>query len=379
MKKQILTTSLAVILMFGVVFSGCSRETPPTTQTAYKGVTQVGQIPDDFKTIISNDLFSGATAFEHRLLKSKIVEMNEDGRPLAYQVEMLDLYGHTLASHTCSTDTAYHARTLTATADGGFLFVLGFSDYASSQDTWASDKGFASRIIKCDANGTVQFDISLDSVEGSGLAFCFEKNDQFYFFGDIETPETKKRGIHSPTDIYMLLVDKNGAVLNEQYIAGSDYDSLTNAEVSAEGFVLTVSAQSGDGDFEGSDSNGYPRDWVFTVNDQLEVTDRNQASGRDFFDRPLGMKDGQAVYQSNALFDGFDAGTPEIFLDYSDFYLIVSRNITGEYENTPPAISSIWYYTESVYSAYDNNGKLLFRASVDSSPDYDAYVQDLSD
>jgi hypothetical protein len=40
-------------------------------------------------------------------------------------------------------------------------------------------------------------------------------------------------------------------------------------------------------------------------------------------------------------------------------------------------ISSIWYYTQSVYSAYDDAGKLLFRAAVDSSPDFDAMAQGL--
>ncbi len=52
-----------------------------------------------------------------------------------------------------------------------------------------------------------------------------------------------------------------------------------------------------------------------------------------------------------------------------DLYLMVSENRTGIYD-TPLAISSIWYYTETVYSAYDHNGKLLFRTSVDSTPDY---------
>jgi hypothetical protein len=36
-------------------------------------------------------------------------------------------------------------------------------------------------------------------------------------------------------------------------------------------------------------------------------------------------------------------------------------------------ISSIWYYRETVYSAYDADGKIIFRAAVDSSPDYDAW------
>ena len=98
-------------------------------------------------------------------------------------------------------------------------------------------------------------------------------------------------------------------------------------------------------------------------------------TGRDYFDSRLGEKNGVPIYKSDSLLTGFDAGTPDVFIDYGDFYLIVSSNNTGVYEKTPPMISSIWYYTESVYSAYDYSGNLIFRASVDSSPDYDALVQ----
>ncbi len=58
--------------------------------------------------------------------------------------------------------------------------------------------------------------------------------------------------------------------------------------------------------------------------------------------------------------------------------IITTANDTIRYENTPPMISSIWYYTETVYSLYDDSGKMTFRASVDSSPDYDAVVESLN-
>ena len=59
--------------------------------------------------------------------------------------------------------------------------------------------------------------------------------------------------------------------------------------------------------------------------------------------------------------------------------MIVSENMIGEYEKTPEFISSLWYYTETVYSGYDYDGKLFFRASVDSTPDYHARLKTLQD
>lgn len=358
-----------------LVLAGCENTKQVAIPDAPKSVAQVGQIPDDFRHIVETDLFDGIIAFENRLLKAEIVETNEEHRVVTHHIQMMDLYGNMLANYICNSDDAYHVNVLTATQDGGFLFVLGFSDYAYDQDSWASDKGFASRIIKCDENGNLLFDTPLDGVEGRALKHCFEVNEHFYFFGTLETPETKTRGVSSPSDIYMVVLDSTGTVVNTQIIAGSDFDSLDAAEITENGFVLSVSAQSDDGDFVGSQSNGYPKDWIFTVNYDLDITGKEMKTGRDYLDSRLGEKNGKTIYKSDSLLTNFDAGTPDAFIDYGDFCLIVSSNNTGVYEKTPPMISSIWYYTESVYSAYDYSGNLIFRASVDSSPDYDAFVQ----
>lgn len=375
MKKCSFAMCILVILMGLAILAGCADTKQTATPDAPKSVAQVGQIPDDFRRIVENNLFDGVIAFEDRLLNVETVEINEEHRTVTYHIQMMDLYGNKLATYICNCDDAYHVSTLTATQDKGFLFVLGFSDYAYDQNTWASDNGFASRIIKCDKNGNVLFDTPFNGVEGRALKYCFEVNEHFYFFGTIETPETKTRGVSSPSDIYMVVLDSAGAVVNTQIIAGSDFDSLDAAELTENGFVLSISAQSDDGDFIGSKSNGYPEDWVFTVNNDLKITGKEIKTGRDYFDRRLGEKNGKTIYKSDSLLIGFDAGTPNTFIDYGDFYLIVSSNNTGVYEKTPLMISSIWYYTESVYSAYDYSGKLIFRASVDSSPDYDALVQ----
>ena len=375
MKKYSFGMCMLVILMCLVILAGCANTKQAATPDAPKSVAQVGQIPDDFRHIVENNLFDGVVAFENRLLNAEIVETNEEHRTATHRIQMMDLYGNNLATYICNSDDAYHVSTLTATQDEGFLFVLGFSDYAYDQDTWASDNGFASRIIKCDENGNVLFDTPLDGVEGRALQYCFEVNEHFYFFGTLETPETKTRGVSSPSDIYMVVLDSTGTVVNTQMIAGSDFDSLDTAETTENGFVLSISAQSDDGDFIGSQSNGYPKDWIFTVNYDLKITGKDMKTGRDFFDSRLGEKNGKTIYKSDSLLTGFDAGTPDVFIDYGDFYLIVSSNNTGVYEKTPPMISSIWYYTESIYSAYDYSGNLIFRASVDSSPDYDALVQ----
>ena len=378
MKKRLAALCLLTVIFCVIVLAGCAdqKASTPVDHTAHYGeyqkVTTVGQVPDALQQVVANNGFYNITAFEGRLLKAEICATDEDARTVTQTVQMMDRFGNRLADYTVNSGDAYHVTTLTATDDGGFLFVLGFRDYAYHQGAWASDNGFASRILKCDKNGNLQFDIPLDRVEGSALEFCFEKDSKFYFFGTMQAPETKQQGVQSYTDIYMAILDKNGSVLKSKRIAGSDYDSLDAAEQVDSGFILSIRSQSGDGDFSGSDSNGYPADWVIAVDDALEITEKKRESGRDLFDTKIGEKDGIPVYKSDALFKNFDAGAASAFIDYGDFYLIVSENITGVYEHTPPVISSIWYYTETVYSGYDESGNLLFRTAVDSSPDYDA-------
>ncbi len=378
MKKQSAVIYFLIVLVCILFVAGCSDNNQTTNSDELKSVEHVGQIPDEFKEIVEKNLFKGVTAFDDRLLKVETCFVDEENKTAVQQVQILDLYGKELAVYKCESDDAYHVTTLTATDDGGFLFVLGFQDYSYGQNEWASDKGFASRVIKCDKNGNLQFDTPFDGVEGSALEYCFEKDGQIYLFGTKETPETKTQGVHSPTDIYMVILNANGEILRSKCIAGSDYDDLNAIEISGDNFVLSISSQSIDGDFTGANLNGYPSNWVVTVNDNLEITEKKNESGRDYFDRRIGEKDGVPVYKDSSLLNDFDAGTPEAFIDYGDFYIIVSDNNTGIYENTPPTISSIWYYTETVYSAYDHNNKLIFRTSVDSSPDFDAMIKGLA-
>ncbi len=346
------------------------------TESSSQNEREVINVPDELRTVVKNNLFRDITAFDGRLLKKEFCSADEKNKDVIYNVQMMDIYGKVLAVYKVKFNDAYHITTLTATEDGGFLFVVGFEDYAYSVGSWASDNGFASRIIKCDKNGKLMFDTALKDVEGSALRFCYEKNGKYYLFGTKETPSTKRKGVLSPTDVYMTVLDKKGTVLKTKCIAGSNYDKLDASECVENGFKLSINSQSDDGEFAGSNSRGFPIDWVITVNDNLEIIEKKKETGREYFDTVIGEKEGLAIYESDKLLNNFDAGTPNAFIDYDNYYLIISENITGEYENTPRWISSTWYYTETVYSGYDGNGNLIFRASIDSSPDYDAIVEE---
>ncbi|MBR4334852.1 MAG: hypothetical protein IKP74_00210, partial [Clostridia bacterium] len=150
-------------------------------------------------------------------------------------------------------------------------------------------------------------------------------------------------------------------------IGGSDFDMFYGAELTEDGFLLQVSTQSTDGDFPiGGGGRSIERlevelDEALTV-ESFHPSEREYVT---YYER-IGEKDGKPIYQRDPFFDGFDAGTPTAYLDYGEYYLIVSQNVIGEIE-TPPAVSVRWYCTETVYSGYDRAGNLLFRAACSSS------------
>ena len=139
--------------------------------------------------------------------------------------------------------------------------------------------------------------------------------------------------------------------------------------------MLSIRSQSDDGDFYVSDPDNLKvRRWVIELNQNFGITEKKIADGREYYDSKIGEKNGDPIYVYDFTSGGFDAGLPTSYIDYGDFYLIVSQNNTGVYEHTPSLVSASWYYTATVYSAYNQDGKLIFRSSVDSSPDFDSWI-----
>ena len=372
--RKSLIVMFAILVAVMLVLSSCKKAPTVPERKDLMPVEQVGIVPAEFENIVSDNLFYDVTAFADRLLKAQCISFDENAHTADYQVKMMDLYGNVLASCDYTTGDTHRVGTLTVTKDGGFLFVSAFEDRAYEQGVWASDSGVTSHVVKCDNTGKIEWDFSLNDYEGAALRFCFESGGNYCFFGDNQVPETKQRGVYSLTDICLTVLSADGKLIQRKRISGTDFDSLSNAEETEGGFLLSITSQSDDGDFAGSGSGGYGVSWIFRLDCDLNILEKKIAKGRDYLDNKLGEKNGKPIYTSDDLFQSFDAGSPKTYIDYGAFYLIVSENATGIYENTPLTVSRIWYYTETVYSAYDKVGNLMFRASVDSSPDYSAWI-----
>ena len=344
-----------------------TEDTRPT-----ESIAQVGTVPDAFGKIIEEDRFRDVDAFSDRLMKEETTVTDGDGIKTS-TIYMMDLYGEVLATYEIDMEDAYGVTTVTATQDGGFLFAVGFNgNYIPGMDQ--IDKGYFSRIIKCDAEGEVLFNKKLDSVEIGALKKCIEKDGCYYFFGEYRSREELKN--YGRGDVYILVLDETGNEVNQRFIGGSSFEQVDNVDKTADGFVLEVASQSDDGDFAGSDAGYHEVYWRVVINDDLEILEKEIVPDRFDIRIKIGEKDGEPLYSKDEMFADFDAGGVRAYIDYGDTYLIVSRHQTGQYEHTPAYVSSIWYYWETVYSMYDKSGTLVFRASVDSSPDYSKYEKE---
>lgn len=359
MKKMLLCLLLACQLLTA---SAC--ETGYWPEREYTHVAPVGEVPAEFVERLEAARLSDACPVGENFVSTH-----------TNHIVWLDKHGATLADCSFAYDPTLHVweESVTATSDGGLLFTRNFSDrYQSETERWASEDGVASQVIKLDAAGNVQWLSELEGVEGLMLAQCIETSDGYCFFGARETPETKRLGVGSPTDLTVLLLDKQGQVVSLTTFGGSDFDMFYRAEKVDGGYVIYALVQSNDGIFENTLEEGTVNaSWKLTVNEQFELVAMEKVTYEALYGAEvLGYVAGQPVCEDDPRVLVNGAGTPLRVIDYGDMYLIISRNITGVDERVSLAINMVYYRYETVYSAWQD-GELLWRAVTDNHSDYD--------
>jgi len=386
MKKSVIRfLSLLVAVTVNLfVLSACSNDAPKVdtpqidapqidTKPVRQGVKHVGVLPETFRKIVDDDLFNRVTYNGGRLFEIDEI-IDEEKRSTTCTIKMYDFNGNELFGHTNACTEIYDVKCVTATSDGGYLYVLGYSERKNKDGTNASGFGGVSRIIKIDASGNVKYDVACEGLYSESLEICIEKNGNFYFFGEIDRD---KKDAEQYPDIYMTAVDKEGNIKSSKRLEGEKNDYFLDVELIDGNFIIYIDSRSNAGDYRGLHHTSAPTYWMFTVDDNFNIIHREIISERKNSDfNFIGELNGNPVYRTDEFLKDYDAGYPTLCLDYGDYYMIVSTNETGYYENQPPIYSSRWCYTETVYSGFDKNGNLLFRTAVDSSRDFDKMAEE---
>ena len=339
----------------------------------FKHATSYGIIPNDFKLLVKEDRLNGAYSSNSHILKTA----KSDAGYLVYE---LNPYGEPLIEITLPDKRASDWRSSLrayATDDGGILVSIGFEDYCIDQaeDHWASDDGVMSSIYKFSSNGTEEWHTDLTDVTSQMLQLATDCRDGYLFFGERETPETKRKGVYSYADVSVLKLDKNGALSDMLILQGSDYESVYNVLQNGDIYSIIVRSQSKDGDFSIDKHLSrthtvweYTIDQAFKILNSAPLKDQNSAEPSYWM---VGFIDSKPVYRNDVRFQNA-LGYVSLVIDLDETYLVVSTNNYGIYETEPAIINSMWYLTESVYSVYDKSDVLLWRGVVDSTP-WDSY------
>lgn len=383
---------------------------------------KVGNLPRKYtNSIIENELLVSGV----KIADGYLVAANSEKS----SVTKYDLQGELIwdKEHAIASNDYYATNYIVPTPEGGFILSTIVSTYQNSDGTWKKTDPL---VEKYDKDGNLIWSKSYKGFSDTTLEkiFCLSNGDIFTI-GYTETKETKTIGVLAAGDIYISKLDRNGNLISEGYYGGSDFDFLYDAEyIEGVGIVALISTQSDDGTFSAS-SNEYPvgviavfdltlkLSWqknfeVYLGANSMAVHDKNiyvlesvnvkkgesycnyklhriASDGNLVFTKDLGNSNsiklikgcskGVLLKNENKLLlldmDGkeklkfsFDAGDVDKIIEYDDYFLILSTNITGNLPQ-PSYISMRWHSTELVYSGYDYDGRLLWREAFDSTPE----------
>lgn len=397
--------------------------TTPGQNPVYTHVSKVGKLPADYtKAIIDNNLPLNAV----KTVDGYLLFFTDDHKKSG--VKKFDLKGNLLWTKfysEISSETVYGGN-ISLTGDGGFIvWATGSTNY-NPDGTRVS---FEPAIIKCDKTGSVQWQKDYKGFSDTTLqkVFCSLKGDVITI-GYTESKDSKSNSVGSR--IYLSKLDSKGKFLEEKSYGGTSYDILFEAEyIEGAGVVSLINSQSKGGPFPAPKGGSSIRvlayfdmaleiSWFKTLPESeyfdspavfnkeiyvcrykstgagFESWDRYlvkyDIKGNEAFSKPLGRTstipyikgykvEFYLLYNNklslldangNANFEvPFSAGYIEKIIEYDDYFLVLSQNITGKLPQ-PLYISSIWQSTELVYSGYDYKGKLLWRDAFDSTPDF---------
>ncbi len=380
---------LVVIMASLLIIPGCVKkqnEDPSEVfyEREFASAAPAGEIPSALSAIIEGNIFGarkddGTFYSNDRLFPGAhaVVFVGESADETV--IRLYDDKGVLLAERAEPFDTRRSVFFACPTEDGGFIYVLGFVDFQLEDGSWSSDKGVYSKVVKCSPDGSPEWEREFPKLSYLAFQRMIEREGAYYFFGEYSDAPR-----NSYDHVMMLKLGSDGIELKRNTIAGEDFDYVRKVEPTEDGFLLHIDSQSRSGDFfpiKGESDEPYGHcGRYFKAQVDLELEKRGLELGdTDYCGAeilPVGTLSGRDVYDGDI---GFKyPGYVTLALECGEYILIVSENNTGVYEHTPPFVSAIWHYTETVYSVFDRAGELVCRRAFDSSPDYDAISNGLN-
>ena len=329
----------------------------------------VGEVPEDFKRIVDENLFEGASYMNGRVVA---VNLEYDVEPGANQnitavLSAYDIYGHESAhaEFVYEPEEGYEwsmtmIRDCIATSDSGFAVLSLSASYRKDERGMYNDTVCSLHLSKLGYNGYVEWDTVLSedlSVSGSALVEG-DDGEIFAFVSFYEEEDGEIYYEEVERDLNAYKVSDRGEILAETVIGSSgDNMSVASAKRNGDGkysvYYLTYSL---------ADMFSSSLNFTYTLV-TLDGEDMSYEIEEDVeFDakRVIGTLDGEEIYYDNARIVTLMESGVTLVLDYGDFFLVVS-NYSFTFLSSSSSLSSKMPVS-TAYSAYSKDGELLWRA-----------------
>lgn len=312
-------------------------------------IEHVGEVPEEFKKIVEDDLFSSAEIYGDILITYR----NRDNNDL---IRILDKSGKVMGEIVIDEPRSYFYRSIQC-SDGNFIAFIDTRD--------AIDSAIRIKLIKFDKHGKVLFD---NDYQYSRDVFqnIVEVDDGFICIGTraVKTAASKR----SQNDIAVIKLSADGQVKNYIEFGGNDYDTIHHVEKMGNGARLYFVMRE-QGEKKTSSWQRYDLDSNLNITKRTEITKEEIPDD----DKPWFTIDGKPYYDYEDFFEDYDI--KKIFsytiIEYDDFVIAVYSRFTSTMTFPEHAVSStispLSYYTERVYAAYTKQGKLIWRTAFDTS------------
>lgn len=363
---MLLIAAVPIITYFvpriGIIFSGNAGASSgtdeydiPIPEGGLTFIEHVGEVPDEFKKIIEENLFHSAFVYGDHLIKHVSTEDE-------YIFRFFDKSGN------ITRQAVYPKSEKHLSINSKFLdsednllvhFTVSYQDKANRPIHYA-------KIVKFDTDGNIVFDVDL--AEGSGsFDFMTETDDGYIFPGEIDVEtQTVKKG-----DVYVVKLTFDGKIQNAMTIGTPDNpDNVCNVEKGENGAVLYLCLQ----ETKEGDKRATWNYYRYDVKNDLTVENITPITENDVPELgPFYFIDGKGLYSVGEFIadvDNLDYSPSEL-IDYGDFVLSVGNRYTSDYDFLKDGFSSVLqiksFYTETVYAAYTKQGELIWRTAVDST------------
>lgn len=334
--------------------------TPPETEERFSPIPEgeldfiehVGTVPEEFKKIVEDDLFSGADIYGDILLTYR----NGDNSDL---IRILDKSGNVMGEIVIDEPLSYFYRSIQC-SDGNFIAFVDTRD--------AIDSAIRIKLVKFDMHGNVLFD---NDYQYSRNVFqnIVEVDDGFICIGTraVKTAASKR----SQNDIAAIKLSADGQVENYIEFGGNDYDTIHHVEKTENGARLYFVMRE-QGEKRTSSWQKYDLDSDLNITKRTEITENDVPDEDD----PWFTIDGKPYYRYEDFFTDYNRQKNFFYtiIEYDDFVIAVYKRFTSTMTFPEYAVSStispLSYYTEKVYAAYTKHGELIWRTAFDTT-DYE--------